>query len=457
MRHFQLQSLARFGLALLASLALFALLETRLESRLVAGGIALLSGLALGWLGLAARVRSLAELRAAFQQLESAEGPPRLVWRGRNEMRSLATEFNEMAERVTLQRGALSEEVAQLRAVLEGMVEGVLVLGPDGRIALANRGLRQLLDCWDELEGKLPLEAFRNLGIDAVLQEARESNQPLAREVNLSRDGSQVAEVHAVPLNGDSPSGVVAVFEDRTELRRLEEMRRDFVANASHELKTPVTAIRGFAEILGKPNLGDEDRRKQLAIIQANADRLTHLVEDLLELSRIESGRSRYQPTDLDLGSLAAQVLEGLQPMFEARDIRAELEGGGAAVAYADPSATEQMLRNLLDNAAKYSDPGGHVKVRVSRDALGTHVAVVDDGIGIKPSDQTRIFERFYRVDETRSRALGGTGLGLAIVKHLAQSSGGDIHVTSEHGEGSTFSLTLPCGPPTADERAPGR
>ena len=221
-------------------------------------------------------------------------------------------------------------------------------------------------------------------------------------------------------------------------------MRRDFVANASHELKTPVTAIRGFAEILSQPNVPEDDRQKQLGIVQQNAERLSALIEDLLELSRIEGGGGPMRTVRVDLCSLARQVLADLGPMFEARNISASVECEGAVAALADHTATEQILRNLLDNAAKYTDSGGKVQVKVWADTSGARFQVADNGIGIKPADQTRIFERFYRVDETRSRALGGTGLGLAIVKHLAQSSGGDIGVSSVHGQGTTFSVTLP-------------
>lgn len=446
----KLYALATLGLTLLVSLGVFALVDARGGSRLWGTLGALLAGLTLGYFTLVGRARAIAELSTAIQAMvptATSASPPRLIWRRRDELRTLAGDFNAMAERISARQAELSEEVLRLRAVLEGMVEGVLVLGSDGRIALANPSLRQLLDSWDELEGKLPLEAFRNVEIDAVLQDARESGKPLAREVRLSRDGSRIAEVHAVSLEGGASQTVVAVFEDRTELRRLEEMRRDFVANASHELKTPITAIRGFAEILGRPGISDEDRAKQLVIIQQNADRLSLLVDDLLELSRIESGRSRHQPTQLDLCNLAGQVIEDLRPMLSARQISAEMACEGQVHAHADAFATQQILRNLIDNAAKYTDPGGHVVVRLWRDSAGAQFAVQDDGIGIKPADQARIFERFYRVDETRSRALGGTGLGLAIVKHLAQSAGGEIHVTSVHGEGSTFTVTLPTEP----------
>jgi two-component system phosphate regulon sensor histidine kinase PhoR len=235
------------------------------------------------------------------------------------------------------------------------------------------------------------------------------------------------------------------VFHALTEIRRLEAIRSEFVANASHELRTPITAIRGFAETLLRPGVPDEQRTQQLEIIARNAERLAWLVDDLLELSRIEGRRTPLQPSDVDAAQLARELIEDLRPMFDQRGLQAVLHAPERALEVrADRRALEQTLRNLLDNAAKYTDPGGQVRVCLEREADQVRVDVEDTGIGIAPAHHARIFERFYRVGASRSRALGGTGLGLAILKHLVRAMGGGIELESALGRGSRFRLRLP-------------
>jgi two-component system phosphate regulon sensor histidine kinase PhoR len=221
-------------------------------------------------------------------------------------------------------------------------------------------------------------------------------------------------------------------------------MRRDFVANVSHELKTPLTAIRGFAETLRTSELPEAQRSAFLDVILRHAERLARLIDDILELSRVEGRQQPFVATDVDVARVAALLLRDLSPQLEARLIQAELAPGARGVALADRRAVEQILGNLLENASKYTEPGGRIEVRVAEAGSQIRVEVADTGIGIPPEDLPRIFERFYRVDKARSRDLGGTGLGLAIVKHLAQAQGGEVSVRSRPGEGSTFTVLLP-------------
>jgi two-component system phosphate regulon sensor histidine kinase PhoR len=239
--------------------------------------------------------------------------------------------------------------------------------------------------------------------------------------------------------------GSVAVLHDVSELARLETMRREFVANASHELRTPLAAIRGFAEtLLGDSELPEDQRRSYLEVIDRHARRLGTLVDDLLELSRIESGQAPLELQPVDVASVASGLLRDCEARLVERRLEADSEETGPAVAWADPQAVWQILSNLLDNAIKYTEPGGRIRIRIEGDARRVRVRVSDTGAGIPERDLARIFERFYRVDRARSRALGGTGLGLSIVKHLVQSQGGEITVESELGRGSTFTFTLP-------------
>jgi two-component system phosphate regulon sensor histidine kinase PhoR len=238
--------------------------------------------------------------------------------------------------------------------------------------------------------------------------------------------------------------GVVAVFHDLTELRRLERMRRDFVANVSHELKTPLTAIRGFAETLRGSELPPAQRHAYLDVVLRHAERLAQLIDDILELSRVEGRQQPFSPAEVDVARVATVLVRDMQPQLEARRLRADLAPGARGSAWADRRAVEQILSNLLDNACKYTEPGGRIEVRVTEAGGQLRLEVEDDGIGIPPEDLPRVFERFYRVDKARSRDLGGTGLGLAIVKHLAQAQGGEVSVRSRPGGGTTFTVVLP-------------
>jgi two-component system phosphate regulon sensor histidine kinase PhoR len=320
----------------------------------------------------------------------------------------------------------------------------VLVLDRAGRVILANPRLRELFGVWGGVEGRSALEVIRRADVDTALAEALLRPEPVVREIQLGASG-RLLEMHAVrfPAHG-ALLGTVAVFHDVTEIHRLEGIRRDFVANVSHELRTPLTAIRGFAETLRGSEVPAEQRRQYLEVVLRHADRLTALIEDLLELSRIEGGTRELALEPTDVAALARGVLQDLKPRLDARRLRGEVRAEPSAPARADRRALEQVLLNLLDNAIKYSEPGGRIEVLVAGSHAGVRVDVSDTGIGIPEADRARIFERFYRVEKARSRDLGGTGLGLAIVKHLVQAQGGEVFVTSREGHGSTFSVRLP-------------
>ena len=342
--------------------------------------------------------------------------------------------------------GAINQLAEQLRAVLEGMVEGVLVVDAKGSLLLANSRLREFYDLTGDLVGRPYVEVVRDAAVDGVLRETAESDATVTRQLRVGRAVSRTVQVQAVRFPaGGTRAGSVAVFHDISELARLEEVRRDFVANASHELRTPLAAIRGFAEtLLESPSLTDAERRSYLEIIDRHAQRLAHIVHDLLELSTVERGRLRLEPVEVDVGQLVDSLIRDTQPRLRERRLEIGYSAQGKALAFADPRALEQVLINLLDNAMKYSEPGGRIELAVEEAGPKLRVRVRDTGIGIPEEDLGRIFERFYRVDKARSRALGGTGLGLAIVKHLVQSLGGEISVASRLGEGSTFTFTLP-------------
>jgi len=253
--------------------------------------------------------------------------------------------------------------------------------------------------------------------------------------------------VHLVAFpREDSQKGTVLVFHDVTEMRRVDEIRRDFIANASHELRTPLTAIQGFADTLASATeLAQDKKQDYLDVIARNAQRMSNLIDDLMTLSRIESGREHFSPISLDVGRLIAMLMDDFQPQFARAEIEARFHNTAqASLVRADPSAVEQILTNLLTNATRYTDPGGTVDVRVKTTSGKVLISVEDTGIGIPDADLERVFERFYRVDKARSRALGSTGLGLAIVRHLVSAMEGEITLHSEVGRGTQVTITLP-------------
>jgi two-component system phosphate regulon sensor histidine kinase PhoR len=410
-----------------------------------AGALGLVAGLLILALWLReAFDRPLARVRAALARIESGDLSARTRLRARGAVGEIAAAIDQMAGELESRLREVTQEKEQLSGVLGGMVDGVLVIGADGRIGLANRSLRELFGIRGELVGKRPIEVIRHVALEDALREAAHSDAAVVREVALGTSPARALRLHASAFPTAEGAGVVAVFSDVTELRRVEAMRRDFVTHASHELKTPITAIRGFAEMLAEGSVPAADQQRILGIVRDHVERLERLVEDLLELARAEGDQPQLRRVPLELAPLARTALEGLEARFAERRIRAELSDLGAPRALADPGAFEQVLSNLLDNALKYTEPGGSVSVELAGEGERVRLSVRDTGIGIPEADRARIFERFYRVDKARSRALGGTGLGLAIVKHLVQAMDGEVSVESTPGIGSTFHVRLP-------------
>ena len=424
-----------------------------LRRRLAAAGVvALLFAVMLSFAITRYALRSIAEVRDAAESIAKGDLADRPPLNTGDELGEISSAIRQIAGQLRLRLDEATHEKEQLRAVLEGMVEGVLVVDARGVVLLANSRLRELYGVAHEIVGRPLLEGIRHTQLDGLLREVARSEERVTRTFTLSgRQPRTVVRVQAArfPQGGGPRAGSVAVFHDITELERLESVRRDFVANASHELRTPLTAIHGFAETLlsGGDQLSEAERRSYLEVIDRHARRLGNIVNDLLALSTIETGKLRIEPTHVDVAELVRSVIRDFEPRFAERQLDVHCRVEGDVKAWADPRALEQIVTNLLDNAVKYSEPSGQVEVRVEGGPARVRVAVGDTGIGIPEADLTRIFERFYRVDRARSRALGGTGLGLSIVKHLVQSLGGEISVESRVGHGSTFSFSLPKGP----------
>ncbi len=357
------------------------------------------------------------------------------------EMRELAQAFNRLADELQARLSELRRERDEMQALIDCMAEGVVALTEDARIFRMNRAARSLLTL-----GGIPAEVpvAKVIG-EPTLREIFESSVSRsldAREIEL---GESHLIVSARPL--DSGGSVVTLL-DVTEIRRLEQVREDFVANASHEIKTPLTAIRGFAETLLDDETPEHIRQKFLGSIQGNTIRLQRLVDDLLDLSRLESGGWTARCEVVHVGEIAndawkrcvVAASEGPHPIRSDPDFRVV----GDAVAWADPAGLEQVFENLLGNSIRYVSKGGWIDVRIAPTVDHVVVEVVDNGSGIPEEDLPRVFERFYRVDAARSRAEGGTGLGLAIVRHLVMAMGGTIQAKSRSGSGTTIRFTLP-------------
>ncbi|GAC1352671.1 MAG: hypothetical protein NVS3B20_10270 [Polyangiales bacterium] len=378
---------------------------------------------------------------------------------GFEELGELGDALDALPLRIAAERHSLEEDRDRLAAILESMIEGVLVTSSSGTIVLANAALREMFLLDRNIVGRPPIEAVRVAGLDDLLERAASSREGASGEVELIGIRPRRILVRASPLRASDSrdsGGLVAVFHDVTELRRLENMRRDFVANVSHELRTPITAIRAAAEtMLGsaqtdradvdRPRMDPEEVHDFLAIIARNAGRLQTLVEDLLELSRIEARQWRLSLEGIDLREAVQSAIDSVNATVRERGatvLNHVMEGFERA--RGDRRAIEQVLLNLLDNAIKYAGPKARVEVSVLLEGDSILLRVQDRGPGIEPRHLSRLFERFYRVDAGRSRAVGGTGLGLSIVKHLVEAMGGVVEVESKVGVGTTFSFSLP-------------
>jgi two-component system phosphate regulon sensor histidine kinase PhoR len=337
----------------------------------------------------------------------------------------------------------LTEERDRLRGILAGMEEGVLLLDEQGHVALLNSALREMLLIGADAVGKTLLEAIRHAELKEIVEQAR-TGEAITGEIELEGLKPRRLLVRAAALPG-ATGQVFAVFVDVTEVRKLESLRRDFVANVSHELRTPVTAIRSAAETLQTAIPDDPKVLDQfIGILGRNAERLHGLVEDLLDLSRIESQKLKLVPEPLDVTLVFAQVLSLFRERADKKQVELVNQApAGLGRLLADRRALEHVLTNLVDNAVKYAGENARVTLRAEEDQAEIRLLVEDDGPGIDERHLPRLFERFYRVDAGRSRELGGTGLGLSIVKHLSEAMGGSVGVRSTAGAGTTFLVSL--------------
>ncbi len=366
------------------------------------------------------------------------------------EMGGLADAMNQMAAQLNDRIETIIRQRNQLETVLASMLEGVIAIDTEERIVSINQTAARLFekepaDC----QGKSIQEIIRSPALQQFIRAAISNTNPTEEDITVFQNEERVIGVKGSPIfdaNQDQ-IGTLVVFHDVTKLRRLENMRRDFVANLSHEIKTPLTAIKGFVETLQQGKVEKKQEKERfLGIIQKHVDRLDAIIEDLLALSRIEQedDKKEIQFESVKIADVFQAAIQLCRPKAEKQNIHINLDCEKDTTALLDPALIEQAVVNLLDNAIKFSEPGSTIHVKSHHQGNEMILSVQDQGIGIAQKHLPRLFERFYRVDKARSRSMGGTGLGLAIVKHIAQAHGGHVTVDSKLGEGSHFSIHIP-------------
>ncbi len=401
--------------------------------------------------------RRIERLKQFAGRVAGGDFRPQPVEHEGDELSALGRALNETAAHLEQSILTLTSERNRSAAILRSMVEGVAVIGPDGRLLFLNEAFctslgAAALPTSDGESAPHMIEVIRNPELVSGAQRALAGEAFAQTEITVGAAGAQrhfaaiAAPVRTAAEEPAPVTGAVLVLHEITELRRLERVRRDFVANVSHEFKTPLTAIQGFTETLLGGAINDQaNRTRFLEIIRDHAARLARLTDDLLKLSSIEAGKLDFDFRPVRVGDLIESCVETTRLRADQKQLSvvADCPDDLPAVR-GDARRLAELLQNLLDNAVQYTPQGGRITVHAARGGHSVHISVADTGIGIPADQQQRIFERFYRVDSARSREVGGTGLGLSIARHLAEAHGGRIEVQSEVGKGSTFTLILP-------------
>ncbi len=389
---------------------------------------------------------SIKEISVFLKELSSGNLDARLFPKGKGELDGIVTDIASLMEKTKTRLDFAETEMQRMEAILRGMSDGVLITDIRGMVILANQPFRSLMSVNDDIEGKQIMEVLRNAQLIDIFRNALESGRITSEEISISRPHKDMHLIAtAVPVySGDSVTGTVLTLHDITRLKQLEEMRKDFVANVSHEIKTPITAIKGFAETLLDGAMDDKENAVRfLGMIKAHSERLNSLVDDLLTLSRIELGDITIKKTEVNVEQIVDTVFMTLREKADRKGLYLKKAiSDGTQTIYADKDKLIQIMLNLIDNSIKFTEKGG---VTVGIDETGGRITlyVHDTGIGVSPNHLHRLGERFYRVDRARSRELGGTGLGLAIVKHLVSAHDWNMRIESEYGHGTKVNIII--------------
>lgn len=388
----------------------------------------------------------LKRLTRMARQISDGDYSSRVVGEYSDEIGELADSFNAMAESTETAVSQLKSKQNQLEGVLQGMDDGVLAINAENEILFLNQSARSQLQKpnlkdGNKLEGSLLISRISNLMKDAI-------NQSIMRkELLVGAPNEKQFTIYASPIEGQKTQSALAVITDVTRMHRLEQLRSEFVANVTHELKTPLTSIRGSIELLKSTDRDEKTRRYFYDVLDIEAERLHRLIDDMLALSQIENSKEDPSSRRCSVEEELMNCIDRLMPVAAKNQIEISLDADSSLFICCSPTRIQQLFGNLIENAIKYNKPGGSVTVTALQQRQTAVIRVKDTGIGIAPEHFDRLFERFYRVDASRSREIGGTGLGLSIVKHLAALYGGEVGVESEIGKGSTFIVRLPLLP----------
>jgi len=380
--------------------------------------------------------RPMRQLTRASRQVAAGDFSGGVRIRSSDEWKDLATSFNAMTSDLKTLFDDLRKRKEELDNIMASMQEGLLVLDRTGRIVLCNRSSKSIIG-QEALEGKYFWEMVRMTPFVDLVRRVKEEKKSLTEEI-LFGDNCVLCRASYLPAQ----DGVVVTLHDITEIQDLARIKKDFILNMSHEMRTPLTAIRGYAETL--EDLADDRTRSYVETIIRHTDRLIRIVEDLISLATLEEKGVVFEAEKVSLEEIAENVIRIFEPRAREKNLELRLEAADDLPSLkGDPFRLEQMLINLIANAVRYTEKGG-IQVRLNKEPGGVAIEVVDSGIGIPAEEQGRVFERFYVVDKSRSRQAGGTGLGLSIVKHIVQLHGGLIELKSTPGVGSTFRIFLP-------------
>jgi two-component system phosphate regulon sensor histidine kinase PhoR len=413
-------------------------------------GLALAGAAAISWVfssRIGQRVRAIASVARRYG---GGDLSPSGLDYGDDELGTVARALDESVQLVGRQLAEQARDHARMEAILAGMIEGVIVVDPHGRLQLANQAARRMLRL-DELSlGRHYVQSIRHPAVAELVAAALAGRSSDALQLSPPRDPARTIMARATPAAGGGAHGAVLVLHDITDLRRADQIRRDFVANVSHELRTPLTAIRGYVEALTDTETTAEQSRTFLGIIARHSERMERLVKDLLRLARLDAGQETLDIISCDTRNLVQGVMADMTPAADSRHQRIDVSVGlGAETLLGDPAKLHDALRNLVANAITYSPEGTTVLIEASRVVppgakRALELSVSDQGPGIPEDDLSRVFERFYRVDKSRARDPGGTGLGLAIVKHLVEIHGGTVRAENRPEAGTRVTITLP-------------
>ena len=401
----------------------------------------------LGWRLTYSIVKPLETVTETAEKISEGDLSQRIPVRKYNsEIEKLARMFNFMAEELEEKITEISQEKSRIEAILESMVDGVIAVDKEGKVSLINPAARRIFNIEAEkIKGRELISSLFSHRIDMYLQRAFDKKKSISREIKYKNPEQKIIQATFIPLldETENVNGGVIVLTDITELRKLETVRNDFVANVSHELRTPLTSMVGYLDTLLESDIEDpETRDRFLKIIKEETDRLSILIKDLLNLSKIESQSFDLKARNFE--DVLEKVVNLMRKNAEDKNINFQVEiAENIPLVYMVSEQIKQVLINLIDNAIKYTPAGGKIKIKVEKEVDKVYFSVKDTGMGIPKADQERIFERFYRVDKARSRALGGTGIGLSIVRNIVKQHGSEIQVKSREGEGSEFSFYL--------------